>query len=125
VTTKEDLAAHNALFITTLKGHGDEITGIAWSPDAKLFATACADMHVRLYDIHDLKGKDPKFRFLRTQYPPLGVGFGNEGNRMVVAVRGGALPACNSPAVYDRPLLGACGILAVPCKLPDSFCFVV
>jgi WD40 repeat protein len=88
VTTKEDLAAHHALFITTLKGHGDEITGIAWSPDAKLFATSCADMQVRLYDIHDLKGKDPKFRFLRTQYPPLGIGFGNEGNRMVVAVRG-------------------------------------
>jgi WD40 repeat protein len=82
------MAAHHALFIATLKGHGDTINGVAWSPDAKLFATACDDMHVRLFDIHDLGGKDPKYRFIKTSYPPLGVGFGNESNHIVAALRG-------------------------------------
>ena len=84
------MAAHHALFIATLKGHGDTINGVAWSPDAKLFATACDDMNLRLFDIHDLGGKDPKYRFIKTNYPPLAVGFGNESNHIVAALRGGS-----------------------------------
>jgi hypothetical protein len=39
------------------QGHGDTINGIAWSPDGTLLATACDDMMLRLFDLHDLAVK--------------------------------------------------------------------
>jgi WD40 repeat protein len=87
------------------QGHGDAINGIAWSPDGKLIATACDDMLLRLYDLHDLTAtttrdsgsggggsssqpRDIKFKSHELRATPLGVGFGNDGHSLVVATRG-------------------------------------
>eukprot|EP00775_Hariotina_reticulata_P004028 gene4028-4276_t len=51
------MAAHHALFINTLKGHGDAISAVAWSADGHRLATACDDMQLRVFDIHDLKNR--------------------------------------------------------------------
>lgn len=57
------MAAHHALFLTTLKGHGDAINSVAWSPDGKLLASGCDDLQLRVFDLHDVTSKDPKFRW--------------------------------------------------------------
>ncbi|KAM4598732.1 coronin-7 [Polymixia lowei] len=36
--------------VSVLKGHQDQIFGMAWSPDGKLLATVCKDGKVRIYD---------------------------------------------------------------------------
>jgi WD40 repeat protein len=56
------MAAHHALFLTTLKGHGDAINGVAWSPDCRLIASACDDLTIRVFDLSKADNKDPKFR---------------------------------------------------------------
>jgi WD40 repeat protein len=70
------------------QGHGDVINGIAWSPNGKLMATACDDMHLRLFDLHKLAAKDPSFKHHEMRNTPLGVGFGNDGHSLVIAMRG-------------------------------------
>ncbi|GBF98421.1 hypothetical protein Rsub_10486 [Raphidocelis subcapitata] len=55
--TKEDARAHHALFLTSLKGHGDAING------------------------------DPKFRWIRTPQPALACGFGNNPGEVVAVLR--------------------------------------
>ncbi|KAI8469467.1 MAG: WD40-repeat-containing domain protein [Monoraphidium minutum] len=85
--TKQDMAAHHALFLTTLKGHGDAINAVAWSVDGRLLASACDDCMVRVFDLADPANKDPKFRSVRTQYSPLGCGFGNGPNEVVAIIR--------------------------------------
>eukprot|EP00879_Flechtneria_rotunda_P007547 GHRR01007917.1.p1 GENE.GHRR01007917.1~~GHRR01007917.1.p1 ORF type:complete len:307 (+),score=87.00 GHRR01007917.1:2753-3673(+) len=82
------MAAHHALFINTLKGHADTVNAVAWSPDGKLLATACDDMQLRLFDIHDLTHPNPKFKWVKTLQIPLGVGFGNDNNSLIAAFRG-------------------------------------
>lgn len=86
--TKEDMAAHHALFINTLKGHPDVINAAAWSPNGKLIATACDDMQLRLFDVSQLASQSIKFKWVKTPQAPLGVGFGNDGSSMVAALRG-------------------------------------
>lgn len=54
-------------------------------------ATACDDMNLRLFDLHKLAAKDPSFKHHEMRNTPLGVGFGNDGHSLVVALRGGEL----------------------------------
>jgi WD40 repeat protein len=39
------------------QGHGDAISAVAWSADGCRLATACDDMQLRVFDIHDLKNR--------------------------------------------------------------------
>eukprot|EP00878_Enallax_costatus_P010560 GHUV01011027.1.p1 GENE.GHUV01011027.1~~GHUV01011027.1.p1 ORF type:complete len:367 (+),score=82.44 GHUV01011027.1:462-1562(+) len=86
--TKEDMAAHHALFINTLKGHTDTINSIAWSPNGRLLASACDDMQLRLFDMSDLSNQNLKFKKVKLKQGPVGVGFGNDGSSLVAALRG-------------------------------------
>jgi WD40 repeat protein len=60
--TKEDMAAHHALFLSALKGHSDAISSVAWAHDGKALVSACDDLTLRVFDMHDVTSKDPKFR---------------------------------------------------------------
>lgn len=86
--TKEDMAAHHALFINTLKGHPDVINAAAWSPNGRLLATACDDMQLRLFDVAELGSQHIKFKWVQAPQAALGVGFGNDGSSLVAALRG-------------------------------------
>jgi hypothetical protein len=43
---------------------------------------------VRIFDVHDLSNKDPKFKFIRTSNAPLGAGWGNELSHIVTVMQG-------------------------------------
>lgn len=87
-TQKEDPAAAHELFLNTLKGHGDLVSDMAWSPDNKFVASACDDMYVRVYDVSDITNKDPKHRKIKTAKLPIGVGFGDDTDSVVVLMKG-------------------------------------
>jgi len=70
------------------QGHGDSVEAIGWSPDGRGLVTACADLQLRIWDIHDLSNKNPQFRWVKVPAQPLGVGFGNSLSSVVVALRG-------------------------------------
>ena len=57
-----DRHAHSELFLTGLRGHTDEVTGLAFSADGTALATACADRTVRLYDLSNLEAKSIPFK---------------------------------------------------------------
>eukprot|EP00887_Chlorella_sp_A99_P005330 scaffold1.g5330.t1 len=57
-----DCHAHSKLFIAGLRGHGDSVTGLAWSADGTALATACEDRTVRLFDLRDLSAKNVPFK---------------------------------------------------------------
>jgi len=48
-----DTHASSELFLTGLKGHTDAVTGIGFSKDGQLLATACEDRTVRVYNVTD------------------------------------------------------------------------
>ncbi len=73
------------------QGHTDVVHGIAWSADGRGIATACADQTLRIFDVHDLTSNNLKFKWIKTQYPPLAVGFGNELSQVVAVLRGESL----------------------------------
>lgn len=76
------------IVVGILQGHTDTINSIAWSPTGRLIATACDDMEVRLFDIQELSSQNIKYKKIETKQAPLGVGFGNDGNSVVAALRG-------------------------------------
>ncbi len=85
------------------QGHGDAVEAIAWSADGRGLATACADLQVRVFDVHDLGNRDPRFRFIRLPHPPIGVGFGNSNSSIVCALRGEQGAPCVSICGAGHP----------------------
>ncbi|KAK6918513.1 WD40 repeat [Dillenia turbinata] len=58
---------HHHLDVNTLKGHGDAVNGVCFSPDGRSLATACADGVVRVFKLDDASSKS--FKFLRINMP--------------------------------------------------------
>lgn len=75
------------VFLTS-QDHTDTVNSIAWSPDGRLLASACDDMQLRLFDVHELSNQNLKFRKVELKQGPVGVGFGNDGGSLVAALRG-------------------------------------
>nr|XP_016473596.1 PREDICTED: transducin beta-like protein 2 [Nicotiana tabacum] len=78
---------HHPLDLNTLKGHGDIVTGVCFSPNAQSLATACGDGVVRVFKLDDASSKS--FKFLRINLPagghPTAVAFADEASSVVVA----------------------------------------
>ncbi|KAL3683716.1 hypothetical protein R1sor_001738 [Riccia sorocarpa] len=87
-------APRHHLDLVTLKGHGDEVTGVAFTSNGRGLATACADQVVRVFKLEDAFNKS--FKFLRLNLPrgntPTAVAFGEGGSQLIVATQdiGGA-----------------------------------
>ncbi|XP_061348605.1 uncharacterized protein LOC133293983 [Gastrolobium bilobum] len=84
---KDQNKRHHPLDLNTLKGHGDAVTGICFSPDGRNLATACADGVVRVFKLDDASSKS--FKFHRINLPagshPTAVTFSDDASSMVVA----------------------------------------
>ncbi|PIN23797.1 WD40 repeat protein [Handroanthus impetiginosus] len=80
---------HHHLDLNTLKGHGDAVTGLCFSPDARSLATACGDGVVRVFRLDDASSKS--FKFLRINLPagghPTAVAFAGDASSVVVATQ--------------------------------------
>ncbi|KAG6403268.1 hypothetical protein SASPL_135485 [Salvia splendens] len=78
---------HHHLNLNTLKGHGDAVTGLSFSPDGRSLATACGDGVVRIFRLDDASSKS--FKFLRINLPagghPNAVAFAGDASSIVVA----------------------------------------
>lgn len=84
---KDQNKRHHPLDLNTLKGHGDSVTGLCFSSDARSLATACADGVVRIFKLDDASSKS--FKFLRINLPagghPTAVIFSDDASSIVVA----------------------------------------
>ncbi|KAL0425857.1 UNVERIFIED_CONTAM: Peptidyl-prolyl cis-trans isomerase FKBP43 [Sesamum radiatum] len=80
---------HHPLDLNTLKGHGDAVTSVSFSPDARSLATACGDGVVRVFRLDDVSSKS--FKFLRINLPagghPTAVAFAGDASSVVVATQ--------------------------------------
>ncbi|XP_073139950.1 uncharacterized protein [Henckelia pumila] len=87
VADKDANKKHHPLDLNTLKGHGDAVTGLCFSPDARSLATACGDGVVRVFRLDDASSKS--FKFLRINLPagghPTSVAFAGDASSVVVA----------------------------------------
>lgn len=84
---KDQIKRHHPLDLNTLKGHGDAVTGICFSPDGRNLATACADGVVRVFKLEDASSKS--FKFHRINLPPGGpptaIAFADDASSIVVS----------------------------------------
>jgi len=85
---KDDHASGHALFLNTLKGHGDAVHSVAWNTEGKQLVTACEDMVVRVFDVLDVTTRNQKFLSIKAAKIPQGAGFGDSDNEVVVLMRG-------------------------------------
>ncbi|KAG7018943.1 Transducin beta-like protein 2 [Cucurbita argyrosperma subsp. argyrosperma] len=81
---------HHPLDLNTLKGHGDYVTGLCFSPDGSSLATACGDGVIRVFKLDDASSKS--FKFLRINLPagghPTAVAFGDNATSIIVSSQG-------------------------------------
>jgi len=110
--------AASGLHLSTFKGHGDGLVGLAFSSDGARLATACADRAVRLFTVPGPGGRaatPPARRDVGSSL--VGVAFtGGSESPLVVLTRGGAL---------DSPGLVAYGPGSAPVwALPPSATFL-
>ncbi|KAM5554913.1 hypothetical protein ABKV19_023032 [Rosa sericea] len=84
---KDHNKKHHPLDVNTLKGHGDSVDGLCFSPDGRSLATACADGVVRVFKLDDASSKSFKFLKINTPVggPPVAVSFSDDASSLVVA----------------------------------------
>lgn len=108
---------HHHLDLNTLKGHGDAVTGLCFSPDARSLATACGDGVIRVFRLDDASSKS--FKFLRINLPagghPTAVVFAGDASSIVVASQ--ALQG-SSLYMYGEEKPKTTGEQKQPSKLP-------
>ncbi|KAL8495493.1 hypothetical protein ACS0TY_019581 [Phlomoides rotata] len=108
---------HHHLDLNTLKGHGDAVTGLCFSPDARSLATACGDGVVRVFRLDDASSKS--FKFLRINLPagghPTAVVFAGDASSIVVSSQ--ALSG-SSLYMYGEEKPKTTGDQKQPSKLP-------
>ncbi|PSC75857.1 Transducin beta 2 [Micractinium conductrix] len=80
--------ATSKLFITGLKGHTAEVTGLAWSPDGTQLATACDDRTVRLFNLSDPTAKNIPFKRKELRVGVQDVAFGDDDAHVAVQTKG-------------------------------------
>ncbi|KAF5843867.1 WD40-repeat-containing domain protein [Dunaliella salina] len=85
---KDDHASGHALFLNTLKGHGDAVHSVAWNTEGKQLVTACEDMVVRVFDVLDVTTRNQKYTSIRAAKIPQGAGFGDSDNEVLVLMQG-------------------------------------
>ncbi|CAN1308212.1 Transducin beta-like protein 2 [Linum perenne] len=83
----KEIKRHHPLDLNTLKGHGDSVTGVCFSPDGLHLATVCSDGLARVFKLDDATSKS--FKFLRITLPaggqPAAVVFTDDASSVVVA----------------------------------------
>ncbi|KAL4432387.1 hypothetical protein ABPG77_001686 [Micractinium sp. CCAP 211/92] len=84
----QDRHATSKLFITGLKGHTAEVTGLAWSPDGTQLATACDDRTVRVFNLSDPTAKNIPFRRKELRVGVQDVAFGDDNSHVAVQTKG-------------------------------------
>jgi hypothetical protein len=92
-----DKHATSRLFVTGLRGHTAEVTGLAWSPDGTQLATACDDRTVRVFNLSDPTAKSIPFRSKELRVGVQDVAFGEDSQHVAVQVRPGKDPALCQP----------------------------
>lgn len=117
-TADKDVAKkHHPLDLNTLKGHGDAVTGLCFSPDGRSLATACGDGVVRIFRLDDVSSKS--FKFLRINVPagghPKAVVFADNASSVLVASQ--ALTGA-SLYLYGEEKLNTTGEQKQQAKLP-------
>eukprot|EP00884_Botryococcus_braunii_P020200 jgi/Botrbrau1/6864/Bobra.152_2s0022.1 len=84
----EHRATHHPLFVITLKGHGDAVTGFAFSPDGKAIATVTDDRTLRLFRVTDISAKGIPFIKKGVTKDLAGVAFGSSAEDLAVLTKG-------------------------------------
>jgi WD40 repeat protein len=84
-----DHHADSELFVATLRGHTDAVTGLAFSADGASLATACEDRTLRVYAVGDPYAKALPFRHHALRKGVQDVAFGGAG-KVAVLTQGSA-----------------------------------
>lgn len=87
-----DAHGSSDLFLTGLKGHTDAVTGIGFSKDGLLLATACEDRTVRVYDVTTC-GTSPQkpgtaFRHFPMRYGVRDIAFCDASSHVAILTQG-------------------------------------
>lgn len=84
-----DAGLQHPLYINSLKGHSGDITGLSWSPDAKLLATSCDDRTLRVFDLSDdICSSSVGFKRKSMTTGLTDVAFGRTGKELLVLTKG-------------------------------------
>lgn len=122
-----DRHADSKLFITGLRGHTAEVTGISWSPDGDALATACDDRTVRVFDLRDPTAKTIPLRKKELRCGVQDVAFGDDSSHVAVQARYGAalapLCACCAAALNVKSQTFACPACSILSRLLYLLCY--
>lgn len=83
-----DKAPHHPLFIATLKGHSDAVTGLAFSRDSSALATACEDRVVRVFKTSDIPSRSFQSKRKALTTGLVDVAFGADASQIAVLTKG-------------------------------------
>ncbi|PKA47703.1 U4/U6 small nuclear ribonucleoprotein PRP4-like protein [Apostasia shenzhenica] len=108
---------HHSLDVNTLKGHGDAVTSLCFSPDGRNIATTCADGVVRIFLVDDVSSKG--FKLLRINLSagahPTAVVFSEGASSLVVAAQ---VLTGSSLYMYDNVIVKPAGEGKQQSKIP-------
>lgn len=84
-----DAGSHHPLYCNSLKGHGDAVTGLSWSPDAQLLATTCDDRTLRVFNLsEDISSSSVGFKRKALTTGLTDVAFGRSSSQLLALTKG-------------------------------------